>query len=118
MPPEGEHGATDASVGLSTAKPAASASDLEDALASAETGEGLFSDLDRLLSININTSAQVDAANLQKVLTFVVAGVQTLAGAEMQNQAAMAEMRDTVAATKERIDALDGTVKAAAGDSR
>ena len=84
---------------------------------------GLMPELDRLLAININNTTSVDAANLQKVLAFLVTGVQTLASAAVAAEskqaeidakltAEVAEVRSGVTACNAKLDEIGNKVRA------
>ena len=78
---------------------------------------------DPLLAVNIFTSSAVDAANLQKVLTFLVSSVQSLAASCASSEASQAAAEDKLSTTtteltslRERFDALSGQVGGLASD--
>ena len=61
---------------------------------------------DPLLAVNILTSSAVDAANLQKVLTFLVSSVQSLAASCATSEAAQAAAEEQLASTTEQLATL------------
>jgi hypothetical protein len=83
---------------------------VQDVMAGSDPSSGLVKDLDRLLSVNINTTTTVDAVNLQKVLTFLVSSVQAIAGAALKARDASANVGAQLAAATEQLGGLRGDV--------